>query len=118
MRKTPSTVRSSTGSRSRSPPSEAFTELPFTLKSELVDDQQQNPPYGTNLTYEPGAYTRIHGTSGTTGRRLKCLDTRESWAWFTYCWQEIYRAIGVGSDDRVFAAFGFGPFVGFKAIHQ
>ena len=94
---------------------EAFTELPFTLKSELVDDQQQNPPYGTNLTYEPGAYNGIHATSGTTGRRLKCLDTRESWAWFTYCWQEIYRAIGVGSDDRVFAAFGFGPFVGFWA---
>ena len=94
---------------------DAFTELPFTLKSELVDDQQENPPYGTNLTYEPGAYTRIHATSGTTGRRLKCLDTRESWAWFTYCWQEIYRAIGVGSDDRVFAAFGFGPFVGFWA---
>ena len=94
---------------------DAFTELPFTLKSELVDDQQENPPYGTNLTYEPGAYTRIHATSGTTGRRLKCLDTRESWAWFTYCWQEIYRAIGVSSDDRVFAAFGFGPFVGFWA---
>lgn len=94
---------------------EAFTELPFTLKSELVDDQQENPPYGTNLTYEPDAYTRIHATSGTTGRRLKCLDTRESWAWFTFCWQEIYRAIGIDAHDRVFAAFGFGPFVGFWA---
>lgn len=94
---------------------DAFTELPFTLKSELVDDQQENPPYGTNLTYEPSAYTRIHATSGTTGRRLKCLDTRESWAWFTFCWQEIYRAIGIDSHDRVFAAFGFGPFVGFWA---
>ena len=63
----------------------AMSTLPFTLKSELVGDQQENPPYGTNLTYEPGAYTRIHATSGTTGRRLKCLDTHESWGWFTYC---------------------------------
>ena len=85
------------------------------ISSQGVDDQQENPPYGTNLTYEPSAYTRIHATSGTTGRRLKCLDTRESWAWFTFCWQEIYRAIGIDSDDRVFAAFGFGPFVGFWA---
>lgn len=94
---------------------EAVREIPFTLKSELVDDQERNPPYGTNLTYEPRRYTRIHATSGTTGRRLKCLDTPESWGWFTYCWQEIYRAIGITSEDRVFAAFGFGPFVGFWA---
>ena len=97
---------------------EAFAELPYTLKSELVDDQEQNPPYGTNLTYEPEAYTRIHATSGTTGRRLKCLDTPESWGWFTFCWQEIYRAIGIGAGDRVFAAFGFGPFVGFWAGYE
>ena len=43
------------------------------------------------------------------------LDTNESWAWFTRCWQEIYRAFGIGSGDRVFVAFGFGPFVGFWA---
>jgi phenylacetate-CoA ligase len=94
---------------------DAVATLPFTLKSDLVEDQTRNPPYGTNLTYEPSDYTRIHATSGTTGRRLKCLDTPASWAWFTYCWQEIYRAMGVSSEDRVFAAFGFGPFVGFWA---
>jgi phenylacetate-CoA ligase len=96
--------------------------LPFTTKSELLDDQAANPPYGTNLTYAREEYTRIHSTTGTTGRRLKVLDTEESWAWFTRCWQEIYRAFGVGAGDRVFAAFGFGPFVGFwagfEAAHQ
>jgi len=92
-----------------------YRRLPFTTKSELIDDQSANPPYGTNLTYDAGAYTRIHSTSGTTGRRLKVLDTEESWAWFTRCWEEIYRVFGVGPGDRVFAAFGFGPFVGFWA---
>jgi len=99
-----------------------FRRLPFTAKTELLDDQAANPPYGTNLTYEHSAYTRIHSTSGTTGRRLKVLDTEESWAWFTRCWKEIYRVFGVGPGDRVFAAFGFGPFVGFwagfEAAHQ
>lgn len=99
-----------------------YRRLPFTTKSELALDQAVNPPYGTNLTCDPADYTRIHSTSGTTGRSLKVLDTEESWAWFTRCWQEIYRAFGVGPGDRVFAAFGFGPFVGFwagfEAAHQ
>ncbi len=94
---------------------DVFLRMPFTTKQELVDDQADNPPYGTNLTFEHDAYTRIHATSGTTGRRLTCLDTNESWAWFTFCWQEIYRAIGINREDRIFAAFGFGPFVGFWA---
>ncbi len=104
------------------PSVDALRRLPFTTKSELLDDQAASPPYGTNLTYEPSEYTRIHSTSGTTGRRLKVLDTEASWAWFTRCWQHIYRAFGVGRGDRVFAAFGFGPFVGFwagfEAAHQ
>ncbi len=99
-----------------------FRRLPFTTKTELASDQAASPPYGTNLTYDPAEYTRIHSTSGTTGRRLKVLDTEETWAWFTRCWREIYRAFGVGRGDRVFAAFGFGPFVGFwagfEAAHQ
>jgi phenylacetate-CoA ligase len=99
-----------------------YRRLPFTTKNELVFDQAANPPYGTNLTHAPSEYTRIHSTSGTTGRRLKVLDTEESWAWFTRCWREIYRVFGVGPGDRVFAAFGFGPFVGFwagfEAAHQ
>ena len=95
-----------------------FLGMPFTTKQELVEDQADNPPYGTNLTFEHDAYTRIHATSGTTGRRLTCLDTNESWAWFTFCWQEIYRAIGINREDRIFTAFGFGPFVGFWAGYE
>jgi phenylacetate-CoA ligase len=101
---------------------EAYSELPFTTKDELVENQSAHPPDGTNLTFPASEYTRIHSTSGTTGRRLRVLDTEESWGWFTRCWQEIYRVFGVGPGDRVFAAFGFGPFIGFwagfEAAHQ
>lgn len=104
------------------PSMDDYRRLPFTTKNELASDQAANPPYGTNLTYAHSEYTRIHSTSGTTGRRLKVVDTEESWGWFTRCWQEIYRVFGVGPGDRVFAAFGFGPFVGFwagfEAAHQ
>lgn len=44
---------------------------------------------------------------------MAVLDTAESWEWWTSCWQQVYRAAGVTADDRIFFAFGFGPFIGF-----
>lgn len=88
-------------------------QLPFTIKRELAADQLGHPPYGTNLTFSPEAYTKIHQTSGTTGEPLRCLDTDDSWRWWTECWAAVYRAAGVTAMDRIFFAFSFGPFIGF-----
>ena len=90
-----------------------LTELPFTTKAELSEDQAAHPPFGTNLTYPIERYVRLHQTSGTTGRPLRLLDTAESWDWWRECWQPVYRAAGVTARDRIFFAFSFGPFVGF-----
>jgi phenylacetate-CoA ligase len=89
------------------------TRFPLTTKGELVADQQQHPPFGTNLTYPLNRYTRFHQTSGTTGKPLRWLDTPESWDWMVESWMEIFRAAGVSAADRVFFAFSFGPFIGF-----
>src|SRR2546425_85140 len=37
-------------------------DLPFTTKSELVDDQAAAPPFGTNLTYPLSQYVKLHQT--------------------------------------------------------
>lgn len=87
--------------------------LPFTTKQELATDQLSYRPYGTNLTFSAQAYTKIHQTSGTTGEPLRCLDTDDSWRWWTECWASVYRAAGVTAMDRIFFAFSFGPFIGF-----
>ena len=97
---------------------EAYLQLPFTTKKELSNDQAAHPPYGTNLTYPPERYIRIHKTSGTTGRPLRWLDTEESWQWWGDCWAEVYRAAGVTERDRVFFAFSFGPFIGFWSAYE
>jgi len=86
---------------------------PFTTKEELVADHQANPPYGTNLTFPVEQYTRIHQTSGTTGKPLRWLDTPDDWQWMVDSWKEIFRAAGVDEKDRVLFAFSFGPFIGF-----
>jgi phenylacetate-CoA ligase len=87
--------------------------FPFTRKHDLVVDQQEHPPYGSDLTYPLDRYTRCHGTSGSTGHPLRWLDTPESWAWMLGNWRRVYEAADVGPGDRVFFAFSFGPFLGF-----
>jgi phenylacetate-CoA ligase len=89
--------------------------LPFTTKQELLDDQAAHLPFGTDLTYPIARYSRFHTTSGTTGRPLRWLDTPESWDWWIRCWTFVYRAAGVGPEDRIFFPFSFGPFIGFWA---
>ncbi|MCC6234149.1 MAG: phenylacetate--CoA ligase family protein [Verrucomicrobiales bacterium] len=87
--------------------------VPVTCKSDLVRDQTAHPPYGSNLTFPLERYTRCHGTSGTSGRPIRWLDTPESWDWMLGNWRCVYRAAGVTRADRVFFAFSFGPFLGF-----
>jgi phenylacetate-CoA ligase len=92
-----------------------IARLPFTRKQDLVDDQESNPQFGSNLTYSLDRYIRMHQTSGTMGKPLRWLDTAESWDWWARCWGAVYRAAGVSENDKIFFAFSFGPFIGFWA---
>lgn len=94
---------------------EDLNSLPYTSKSQLVEDQQAHPLFGTNITFPLERYIHLHQTSGTTGMPLRWLDTRESWDWWARCWAAVYYAAGVTAADRIFFAFSFGPFIGFWA---
>ncbi len=85
----------------------------FTTKADLVRDQAEHPPAGSNRSFPIARYTRFCQTSGTTGRPLVILDTNESWQWMLDNWAVIYRESGVVAGDRVYFAFSFGPFLGF-----
>ncbi len=95
-----------------------LARLPLTTKGELMADQAQIGPFGTNLTYAVESYVRLHQTSGTTGVPLKVLDTAESWDWWGRCWAHVLAGSGVTAADRVFLAFAFGPFIGFWAAME
>jgi phenylacetate-CoA ligase len=96
----------------------SFEALPFLGKADLVADQRAHPPLGQVATYPERDYIAYHQTSGTTGRPLRVLDTAASWAWWRECWQYVYAGAGVTAEDRIFFAFGFGPFVGFWAAFE
>ncbi len=88
--------------------------LPFTHKAELIADQSEYPPYGSNLTYEARRYIRLHQTSGTSsGRPLRWLDTAESWDWMLGCWSRLFSFLDLQPTDCFFFPFSFGPFLGF-----
>ena len=93
-------------------------QLPFLTKQELVEDQNAHPPFGTNLTYPLQSYSRLHQTSGTTGKPMRWLETPQSWDWFMECWAQIYRICGITDSDIFAFPFSFGPFIGFWAAFE
>ena len=95
-----------------------LARLPLTAKQELVADQAEHPPFGTKLTEPIGNYTRYCQTSSTTGSPLRWLDTNESWQWVMDCWKAVFRGARVGTGDRIFFPFSFGPFLGFWSAFE
>jgi len=85
----------------------------FTTKAVIAEDQQQHPPYGTNLTFPVEHYSRFNQTSATTGRPIRWLDTTESWQGLIDNWKHVFAAADVGPASRLYFAFSFGPFLGF-----
>lgn len=90
-----------------------FRRLPFTTKAELAADRVENPPYGSNLSYPLTQYTRLHQTSGTSGKPLYWLDTPESWQEQVSIKKTLLKLAGLDSSDRFYFPFSFGPFLGF-----
>ncbi|HTM52978.1 MAG TPA: AMP-binding protein [Pirellulales bacterium] len=89
-----------------------LNQLPFTFKDELLNPRHSGD-LAANLTFAPDRYARYHQTSGTRGRPIVVLDTREDWQWWMDCWQFVLDAADINPGDTVFMAFSFGPFVGF-----
>lgn len=95
---------------------EAFRELPFTTKEELITSEVAG--FAAHHTFPLDRYVRLHRTSGTQGRPLTILDTAEDWQWWIDGWQFVLDAAGITSADRVLLAFSFGPFIGFWSAYD
>lgn len=92
--------------------------LPFTEKKEFENDQISNPPFGTALTEPLVNYVQYHQTTGTTGRPLRMLDTKESWDWRGRCCCYVLSAAGVSAKDTMLFAFNFGPYTAFWVLYE
>jgi phenylacetate-CoA ligase len=92
---------------------EDLERLPFTTKEDL------RAATLTELSAVPDReIVRVHASSGTTGRRLLCPYTAEDLESWTEMFARCYRYAGVGAEDRVQVAVGYGMWtagVGFQA---
>ena len=91
---------------------EDLPRLPFSYKKDLRDYY----PYG--LFAEPlKSIVRVHASSGTTGKRIVVGYTREDLEMWADCIARMLTAIGVGTEDIVQVAFGYGLFTGGFGAH-
>ena len=91
---------------------EDLPRLPFSYKKDLRDYY----PYG--LFAEPlKSNVRVHASSGTTAPPPVVGYTREDLEMWADCIARMLTAIGVGAEDIVQVAFGYGLFTGGFGAH-
>ncbi|MCU0579006.1 MAG: AMP-binding protein [Desulfobacterota bacterium] len=85
---------------------EDVRRVPFTTKQELLQSQEEHPPFGDFPCIPPEAATRVFQTSGTTGIPLKVPYNKRDW--FKNCFEQFsYYVCGYGIDHRDVAFFPF-----------
>ncbi len=87
--------------------------LPFITKEDLRD------AYPLGLFAVPmDEVVRLHASSGTTGQQVLVPYTRADLAVWTAAMIRTLRLAGVGSDDVVQNAYGYGLFTGGLGVHD
>lgn len=87
-------------------------KLPFTTK----EDFRQNYPYGL-FALNVKSLARIHASSGTTGKSTIVGYTKKDLDTWSNLVARLAACAGVGSDDIVHIAFGYGLFTGGFGLH-
>ena len=91
---------------------EDITKLPFTTK----DDLRDNYPFGL-FAVPNSEIVRIHASSGTTGKATVVGYTRYDLDIWAECVARCLTMAGVGKDDIIQVAYGYGLFTGGLGAH-
>ena len=89
-----------------------FSRLPFTTKEDL----REHYPYG-HFAVPLREVVRIHASSGTTGAVTVVGYTRNDVRTWSNLTARVLTMGGVGKDDVVQIAFGYGLFTGGFGLH-
>lgn len=91
---------------------EDLARFPVVQKAELRSVQESNPPFGDLLCIKPEEVTRIHGTSGTTGRPVVFGLGRDDWERIANAHARIMWGAGLRPIDRIMICSFFSLYVG------
>ena len=91
---------------------EDINKLPFTTKADLRD----NYPFGL-FAVPKTEIVRIHASSGTTGKPTVVGYTRKDLDTWSECVARCLTMAGLGKDDIIQVAYGYGLFTGGLGAH-
>ena len=87
-------------------------KLPFSYKQDLRDYY----PYGL-FAVPMDEIVRVHASSGTTGKKIVVGYTDKDIENWDDCVARMFTAIGLGKDDFIQVAYGYGLFTGGLGAH-
>lgn len=93
-------------------------EFPFTTKTELLNDQLSNSPFGSNLTVAIRDVQRIHKTSGTTSQPYIVALTRKDINCAVKVGARCFWASGLRPNDIVIHCLNYNMWSGGYTDHQ
>lgn len=91
---------------------EDLHKLPFTTKQDLRD----NYPFGL-FAVPQSEIVRVHASSGTTGKATVVGYTRRDIEIWQECVARVLAMAGIGSQDIIQVAYGYGLFTGGLGLH-
>lgn len=89
-----------------------FELLPITTKEDIRKDQEEYPPFGSNLCVNSKDLYHIHGTSGTTGKPTVFAWTKADWEFMADSHARVMWSFGVRPGDRAFIGSVFSLYIG------
>lgn len=89
-----------------------LSKLPFTTKQDLRD----NYPFGL-FAVPMSEIVRIHASSGTTGKQTVVGYNRRDLATWSEVIARCLNMAGVGNNDNIQIAYGYGMFTGGLGVH-
>lgn len=96
----------------------SFYDFPFTTKREILADQKENGPYGSNLCVDIEQLKRIHKTSGTTDRPVILAYTDQDIAHTIKAGARCFTSSGLSSSDVVVHCLNYNMWAGGFTDHQ
>ena len=96
---------------------ENLGDIPFTTKEELRDSQAENPPYGDFACVDAIEISRVHLSSGTTGKPIVMAYTERDLETSAAVGARAFWGAGVRPDDTVLHCLSYSFYTGGLSDH-
>ena len=97
---------------------EDLTRLPFTTKAELAESQERDPPFGEYLAAPRELVSTVHRTSGSTGRFIYTVLTKNDMDQTTEVGARAFWAGGLRPHHTVVACMNYTLWMGGYTDHR